>query len=278
MDLHRECGDDGFVRLVDVMGADSAIVQSARISYGKGTKTPSDDRHLIRYLMKHRHTSPFEQCELKFHIRLPMDVMRQLVRHRTASINEYSTRYSTAIDSHLHHCPGDWRLQAKGNQQGSDGYLVNTKGQLAVEFAQQEKTVLTTVNDLYKTLIDAGVAREQARSILPLSTYTEIYWKIDLHNLFHFLRLRLDSAAQQEIRTYAEAIYQITKELFPIATEAFDDYVLHSVTFSKQECNALREIVKNNCEATFAGKKYGLAGRELMEFEHKLNEIVNENG
>lgn len=264
--------DDGFVRLVDVMGTDSAIVQAARISYGDGTKTPSDDRHLIRYLMRHRHTSPFEQCELKFHIRLPMDVMRQLVRHRTASLNEYSTRYSVAIDSYLKHFPENWRLQAKNNQQGSDGYVLDTDLDKATDYTAKETQVLTDVSALYKVLIDAGVAREQARSILPLSTYTEIYWKINLHNLFHFLKLRLDSHAQQEIQMYAKAIYHFAKQAFPIATEAFDDYVLHSCTFSKQECNALRELM--SIDVTAMGECGGLQGRELNEFKDKLTMIM----
>jgi thymidylate synthase (FAD) len=270
--------DDGFVRLVDVMGTDSAIVQAARISYGDGTKTPSDDRHLIRYLMRHRHTSQFEQCELKFHIRLPMDVMRQLVRHRTASLNEYSTRYSVAIDSHQKHYPGDWRYQAKSNQQGSDGFVINDNASIALESTKKETQVLSDVSTLYKALLDQGIAREQARSILPLSTYTEVYWKIDLHNLFHFLRLRLDSHAQQEIRTYAKAIYKLTKTYFPIATEAFDDYVLYSCTFSKQECDALRTLLVNNADTALTGKIGKLQGRELEEFQHKLCMITEGNG
>lgn len=222
--------NDGFVRVVDAMGNDDSIVQAARISYGKGTKRLSEDRGLIRYLMRHRHSTPFEMCELKLHVRVPMDCWRQWIRHRTANVNEYSTRYSEAIDSCHVTEPGDWRSQSKANRQGSLGVLGAENGakltQKELEFHQLAKTV-------YKERLAAGVAREQARKDLPLSTFTEAYWKIDLHNLFHFLSLRMDSHAQYEIRQYATVIgTQIVAAWCPMAWEAFSDYRLGSMFLS----------------------------------------------
>src|SRR6185503_18131968 len=188
--------DDGFVCLVDVMGDDQAVVQAARVSYGEGTRKVSDDRGLIRYLLRHRHTTPFEMVELKFLVRVPMDTWRQWIRHRTASVNEYSTRYSLAIDAAQQTPADQWRTQAAGNRQGSGEVLTAEAGsQLSVA----EHELLQAARRTYEERIDRGVAREQARKDLPLSTYTEAYWKIDLHNLFHFLALRMDSHAQHEI-------------------------------------------------------------------------------
>lgn len=259
--------DDGFVCLVDVMGDDSSIVQAARISYGAGTKTVSEDEKLIRYLMKHEHTSPFEMVELKFHIRLPMDVMRQLVRHRTASINEYSTRYSEAIDSFYRAAPVGWRLQATTNKQGSGDYASED---LAIAASEGETRLYDEIRTEYQWCLANGIAREQARKHLPLCTYTEIYWKIDLRNLFHFLKLRMAPAAQFEIREYANAIFNIVKERVPLATRAFEDYCLNAVTFSKQEMEAMRNILKWNVGINDAALQAGLDGRELTEFLEKL--------
>lgn len=230
--------DDGFIRVVDWMGDDAAIVQAARISYGVGTKSTSDDRGLIRYLMRNKHTSPFEMCEIKLHIRAPMDCWRQWIRHRTASVNEYSTRYSEAIDSCQGTRPHQWRVQSKDNKQGSGEYLDENEGMI---LTAREKHSQSVAFDNYKLRISLGVAREQARKDLPLSTYTEAYWKIDLHNLFNFLQLRMDSHAQEEIRSYAEIIgEEIVSRWCPIAWEAFVDYRLDGLSLSKQEIRAIR--------------------------------------
>lgn len=223
--------DDGYVCLIDVMGNDSAIVQAARVSYGEGTKSVSDDRTLIRYLMRHQHTTPFEMCEIKLLVRVPMDCWRQWIRHRTASVNEYSTRYSLAIDSTYSTQPDQWRLQTQSNRQGSQGTLGLPLGQ---GLSESEKEFHDYARNIYEERLRIGVAREQARKDLPLSTYTEAYWKIDLHNLFHFLRLRMDSKAQYEIREYATVIGQeIVKPLFPVAWEAFCDYQLESLRLTR---------------------------------------------
>ena len=194
--------DDGFVCLVDVMGDDSSVVQAARVSYGEGTKKVSDDRTLIRYLLRHRHTTPFEMAEIKFLVRVPMDCWRQWVRHRTANINEYSTRYSLAIDAAQTTPVDEWRTQAESNRQGSGEPLSAELGQ---QLTDSETELQNQMRSVYQQRIDKGVAREQARKDLPLATYTEAYWKIDLHNLLHFLALRMDSHAQLEIRNYATA-------------------------------------------------------------------------
>jgi thymidylate synthase (FAD) len=249
------------------MGNDSAVVQAARISYGAGTKTPSDDRTLIRYLIRHRHTTPLEMCEAKFHIRIPMDAWRQMIRHRTANINEYSTRYSEAIDAKAVTLPGEWRLQNPDNKQGSSGYLDLENGEL---LSDVEHNLHTLCDHVYKRRLELGIAREQARKDLPLSTYTEAYWKIDLHNLFHFLSLRLDKHAQLEIRLYAQAITSYVKEWVPICWEAFEDYRLHSITFSRLEIKALRKVVKQLPVTGLIENK-----RERAEFLAKIDQIFN---
>ncbi len=229
--------DDGFVRLIDYMGNDDAIVQAARVSYGKGTKTVSDDRGLIRYLMRHRHTTPFEMCEVKLHVRVPMDLWRQWIRHRTANVNEYSTRYSLAIDRARTTDPGEWRLQSELNRQGSEG---GVDPKLGEKLTNRETEALSYLKEVYQERIDLGVAREQARKDLPLSTYTEAYWKIDLHNLLHFLALRMDNKAQLEIRQYAETIGEkIVRKWVPLAWEAFMDYRFGSVSLSGEEVEIL---------------------------------------
>src|SRR5690242_7146820 len=195
--------DDGFVCLVDVMGDDQAVVQAARVSYGEGTRKVSDDRGLIRYLLRHRHTTPFEMVEIKFLVRVPMDAWRQWIRHRTANVNEYSTRYSVAIDAAQRTSPSQWRLQSADNRQGSAGFLPQSQGEA---LTRGETELQDLARRTYDARLAAGVAREQARKDLPLSTYTEAYWKVDLHNLLHFLRLRMDDHAQQEIREYAEVM------------------------------------------------------------------------
>ncbi len=229
--------NDGFVCLVDVMGEDASIVQAARVSYGAGTRQVSDDRTLIRYLLRHRHTTPFEMAEIKFLVRVPMDCWRQWIRHRTASVNEYSTRYSLAIDAAQTTLPAEWRTQADSNRQGSAAPLPAEVGEA---FTQSERELQDQARKVYLERIEAGIAREQARKDLPLSTYTEAYWKIDLHNLLHFLSLRMDAHAQQEIRDYSTAIgEEIIKPLFPIVWEAFEDYRLGGVFLTRMD----REVI-----------------------------------
>jgi len=229
--------DDGFVELVDCMGDDAAIVQAARVSYGAGTKHVSQDRGLIRYLMRHRHTTPFEMCEIKLHVRVPMDCWRQWIRHRTANVNECSTRYSIAIDTAQATAPDQWRLQSKDNRQGSAGSLSVEAGE---RFSRSEKEIQEATRQVYQARLDAGIAREQARKDLPLSTYTEAYWKIDLHNLLHFLELRMAENAQLEIREYAQAIgFQIVSQWVPLVWEAFLNYRFGAMSLSQNEINLL---------------------------------------
>jgi len=270
--------DKGFIRLVDVMGDDSAIVQAARVSYGKGTKSRHEDEGLIRYLLRHRHTSPFEQCELKFHIKVPMDCWRQWIRHRTASVNEYSTRYSEAIDDKQKTDPEKWRLQdTKKNKQGSSGYIDDRTGQKLTWF---ESEFHRSAEETYKFRISKGIAREQARKDLPLSTYTESYWKIDLHNLLHFLSLRMDSHAQLEIRSYANVIgNEIVAKLFPLTWAAFQDYRLNAIQLSARDIEMIKHI-NQNTEGTdtwgwFDRRKDGTLkdNLERQEFEGKATKL-----
>ncbi len=242
--------DDGFVRVVDYMGDDSAIVQAARTSYGKGTKRRHEDRGLIRYLMRHAHTTPFEMCEIKLHVRVPMDVWRQWIRHRTASVNEYSTRYSEAIDAAQRTSPGAWRLQSTGNRQGSSGLLPPDEGK---RLSDEEAALQRQVRDVYEARLAAGVAREQARKELPLSTYTEAYWKIDLQNLLHFLELRMDEHAQLEIREYANVIgEQIVAKWVPMTWEAFLDYRRGATRLSRIESTILEALAAGDRDRALA--------------------------
>lgn len=253
----KDVGHDGFVRIVDYMGTDAAIVQAARVSYGKGTKTVSDDRGLIRYLMRNRHTTPFEMCEIKLHVRVPMHIWRQWIRHRTASVNEYSTRYSEAIDSL--EVASEWRLQSSTNKQGSASTLTGWKASLLTRVETMYHRLSKLV---YKQRLKFGVAREQARKDLPLSNYTEAYWKIDLHNLFHFLNLRLDSHAQLEIRQFGEAIRYYVERWVPDAYEAFKDYRLDSAFLTGPEIDFLQ------------GKgDIKLSKRELKDLKAKINNL-----
>jgi thymidylate synthase (FAD) len=229
--------DDGFVCLVDLMGDDQSVVQAARVSYGEGTRKVSDDRGLIRYLLRHRHTTPFEMAEIKLLVRVPMDCWRQWIRHRTANVNEYSTRYSLAIDAMQTTTPDAWRTQAANNRQGSAGALDVAEGE---KLTASETEFQRAARALYEQRIAQGVAREQARKDLPLSTYTEAYWKVDLHNLLHFLALRMDSHAQWEIREYARTIgEQIVQPLFPLVWEAFVDYRMQGVFLTRLD----REVI-----------------------------------
>lgn len=232
--------DDGFVTLVDAMGDDQAVVQAARVSYGEGTRAVSTDRGLIRYLLRHRHTTPFEMAEIKILVRVPMDTWRQWIRHRSANVNEYSTRYSIAIDAAQQTPPDAWRSQAATNRQGSGAPL---SPELGARLSAAEAEFQSAARKLYNERIELGVAREQARKDLPLSTYTEAYWKIDLHNLLHFLALRMDSHAQWEIRSYATTIgEQIVRPLFPLVWEAFVDYRLDGLFLTRLDCEVIRRL------------------------------------
>jgi thymidylate synthase (FAD) len=242
--------DEGFVRVVDYMGDDSAIVQAARTSYGRGTKRRHEDRGLLRYLMRHAHTTPFEMCELKLHVRVPMDVWRQWIRHRTASVNEYSTRYSEAIDAAQRTAPDSWRLQSASNRQGSSGLLPAEQG---AALSEEERRLQRQARDIYEARLAAGVAREQARKDLPLSTYTEAYWKIDLQNLLHFLELRMDEHAQLEIRAYATVIgEQIVAKWVPLTWEAFLDYRRGGTALSRIESAFLAALASGDRDRAMA--------------------------
>jgi thymidylate synthase (FAD) len=273
--------DDGFVRVVDYMGGDKSIVQAARVSYGAGTKRISEDRGLIRYLMRHRHTTPFEMCEIKLHVRVPMDCWRQWIRHRTASVNEYSTRYSLAIDAAQSTPESEWRRQAALNRQGSGESIDVGTG---TTLSERERQLQELARQVYDERIAAGVAREQARKDLPISTYTEAYWKINLHNLLHFLTLRMDSHAQEEIRSYATVIGgKIVSVWCPFAWEAFVDYELESTRLSRLESRIVRLLSAGEEAAAIAElenagllKKTaeGLArNRERAELEEKLRQF-----
>ena len=277
--------DDGFVRVIDYMGGDESIVQAARVSYGKGTKKISEDTGLIRYLMRHQHTTPFEMCEIKLHVRVPMDTWRQWIRHRTANINEYSTRYSIAVDASQKTKADEWRIQAKDNKQGSDGNFGLNVGE---KLTEQENELQNLARVVYQERLQLGVAREQARKDLPLSTYTEAYWKIDLHNLLHFLALRMESNAQYEIRCYANVIgNEIVKRWCPIVWKAFEDYVMNSLTFSKQEIEVLEKIYSGKFEdAKSLADSFGwlkiidtrfTKNIERAEFEAKLKKLGIKN-
>ncbi len=237
--------DQGEVALVDWMGSDQSIVQGARISYGLTQDKQKNDREVLRLLLRHWHTSPFELACVQFYIRAPMDVFRQLIRHRTGaatfcSVNEYSTRYKEAIDARQETEPDAWRLQATDNKQGSAGCIEDKE--VGEFLSKRERELHALAMEVYQERLKAGVAREQARKDLPLSTYTEAIVRFDLHNLLHFLKLRMDSHAQLEIREYAVRIAYLVKQLFPETHSAWEDYVKWSTTFSQTELRMLREV------------------------------------
>ena len=242
------------VRLVDSMGNDAAIVQAARVSYGDGTKSVSDDRALIRYLMRHKHTTPFEMVEFKFHIRAPIFVARQWLRHRTASVNELSARYSIVPDEYF--LPDELRHQGVQPQGGEERF---EGGELLL---LKQKASCDLAFHTYEELIKKGVSRELARTHLPQSTFTEFYWKIDLHNLLHFLQIRMEDHAQKEIRDLAHEIYNLIRPVCPVTCEAFEDFRLGSVTLSRLEFEAIANV------------KYEIPGRgENQEFQKKLSAL-----
>jgi len=234
----------GFIALVDAMPrlvpegqtADSAIVQSARVSYGQGTKMVSEDRGLVRYLMRHRHSTPFEMVEFKFHIAMPIFIARQWIRHRTANVNEYSARYSIMPDRFYRPDIDNVRKQSKTNRQGGEGPI---DAGTAEDFLKLLENAEANYQK-YLELTEKGVARELARAVLPVSVYTEWYWKCDLHNIFHFLSLRMDPHAQIEIQDYAKAMYELIKPIVPVACEAFEDYRLNAMHLTGLEIEAIR--------------------------------------
>ncbi len=263
--------DHGFVRVVDYMGDDGAIVQAARVSYGRGTRRVSEDEGLIRYLMRHWHTTPFEMCEIKLHVKLPIFVARQWIRHRTANVNEYSARYSI-LDSEFY-IPEKQHLaaQSSSNRQGRDAVLDEDEAERVLEILREDSArtwrnyawmLNEPVEGVPADPSRRGLARELARINLTLNAYTQWYWKTDLHNLFNFLRLRADPHAQYEIRAYAEALLDIAGRWVPMATRAFRDYRLDAVTFSAPGMAVLRRLLAG--EAVTA-EDSGLSKREWRE-------------
>jgi thymidylate synthase (FAD) len=272
--LPHQVLDHGFVRVIDYMGDDAAVVQAARVSYGAGTKTVSDDRGLIRYLMRKQHTSPLEMGEIKLHVKLPIFVARQWIRHRTANVNELSARYS--ILSREFYIPELGRIaeQSQTNKQGSGAAIAKVNADI---MRQELIDHSESAADLYELLLNENddgertfadrpqLARELARLSLTLNTYTEWYWKVDLHNLLNFLRLRKDGHAQSEIRDYADVIFEMVKGWVPLCAEAFEDYRLNAVLLSKQERDAVAMLLQGKVP-----KVAGLSAREQAEFELKL--------
>lgn len=264
--------DHGHVTLVDFMGTDSSIVQAARVSYGPGTKSVSEDKQLIRYMMRHKHTSVFEQVVFKFHVKAPIFVFRQWHRHRTLSLNELSARYSVMKDECYIPAPEHICSQSNTNKQGRGNQLTEHQ---AEEIRGRLLTGQEEAFTDYQQFINVGLARELARLNLPVSTYSEMYFTQNLHNLFHFLKLRMDAHAQYEIRVYANAIYELIKPIVPISCEAFEDYVLNAVTFSKEEISLLqaflnKEEIKETLKLSKEEFDTRLSKREIDEFKQKL--------
>lgn len=253
--------DHGFIRVVDYMGDDSAVVQAARVSYGRGTRKALEDEGLIRYLMRHHHSTPFEMCEIKFHVKLPIFVARQWIRHRTANVNEYSARYSILDKDYYIPAAGQLAAQSADNRQGRGEVLDAQTAERVLNLlrADAEQTY-----GHYEDMLseDVGLARELARMNLTLNTYTQWYWKTDLHNLFHFLHLRADSHAQHEIRVYAEAMMETVKAWVPLSYGAFCDYRLGAVTFSAKMMTVLKKLLADE-PVEQAGS--GLSKREWSE-------------
>jgi thymidylate synthase (FAD) len=268
--------DHGFVRVIDYMGDDAAIVQAARVSYGRGTRHVSSDRGLIAYLMRHRHTSPLEMCELKLHVKLPIFVARQWIRHRTANVNEYSARYSVLEDEVYLPEPEQMAAQAKGNRQGRGEVLPEAT---ARRFREQLRAGAESAFAAYRMMLNLdetggvldlegqGLARELARIGLPLNTYTQWYWKIDLHNLLHFIVLRADRHAQHEIRVYAEVLLDIVRRWVPLTAAAFEEYRLRAATLSATALRVVRRLLAG--EAVTQADS-GLTPREWAELMQAL--------
>lgn len=264
LDKEYKVLDKGFVRLVDYLGSDQRIVQSARVSYGNGTKTVSQDAGLIDYLLRHQHTSPFEQVVFTFHVKMPIFVARQWVRHRTGRMNEVSGRYSIMKDEFYVPETKDIEPQSKDNKQGrSDEPFDEAKAkeiQAALQKGQKDSY------DSYSELLDTGLAREVARINLPLSLYTEFYWQMDLNNLFRFLKLRLDGHAQYEIRQYAQVMLELVRKVCPMAVASFENDMNRAVSFTGEEMEALRTVLK--------GQPNPLDGKKLERFNAKIESGV----
>jgi len=269
--------DHGFVRVIDYMGDDNAVVQAARVSYGKGTKKVSEDKGLIHYLMRHRHSTPFEMCEIKFHVKLPIFVARQWIRHRTANVNEYSARYSILDREFYIPAPEQLAAQSVANRQGRGDVLTGAEAARVLDILKQDST---SAYDHYAEMlneseagetIDAqkqGLARELARMNLSLNFYTQWYWKIDLYNFMHFLSLRADPHAQYEIRVYAEAMLDVLRKWVPLTAEAFEQHRLHAITLSKNALAAVKRMLKGE---TVTLETSGLGKREWSELQAVLN-------
>ena len=268
--------DHGFVRLIDYMGDDGAIVQAARVSYGKGTKAVQNDEGLIRYLMRHWHSTPFEMCELKLHVKLPVFVARQWIRHRTANVNEYSARYSILDREFYIPDPAHLAAQSTTNNQGRGETLEGVEAQRVLDILRSDAT---RAYDHYEEMLSQdgqqGLARELARMNLPANIYTQWYWKVDLHNLLHFLRLRADAHAQYEIRAYADAICDMVKDWVPFAWKAFEDYRLGGAQFSAQAMDCLRRMLAGE-EVT--QETSGMSKGEWREFVLGVCQGYSANG
>jgi len=269
--------DHGFVRVIDYMGDDTAIVQSARVSYGKGTKKISNDKGLIKYLMRHWHSTPFEMCEIKLHVKLPIFIARQWIRHRTANVNEYSARYSILDKEFYIPSVENLASQSQINKQGRAENLSPEEAEKVIELLKSdaEQTyhnyeVMLNENSDGETLDDGsmGIARELARMNLTLNTYTQWYWKIDLNNLLHFLALRADAHAQYEIRVYADIILDIVKKWVPVTYEAFEDYRVGGTQLSAKEILILKKIIKGE---TVDPEAEGISKREWGELQKKFD-------
>ena len=257
--------DHGLVRVIDYMGDDAAICQAARVSYGKGTKSVQNDEGLIRYLMRHWHSTPFEMCEVKFHVKLPVFVARQWIRHRTANVNEYSGRYSILDREFYIPAPEHLAAQSSQNHQGRGEVLQGAEAQRVLDLLREDAM---RSYDSYEAMLSQegqqGLARELARMNLPANIYTQWYWKVDLHNLLHFLRLRADSHAQYEIRAYADIMCDITRDWVPAAFGAFQDYRMNAVNLSAQAANALRRRLAGE---VVTQENAGMGAREWREFQ-----------
>ena len=269
--------DHGFVRVIDYMGDDSSVVQSARVSYGKGTKKISNDKGLIKYLMRHRHSTPFEMCEIKFHIKLPIFIARQWIRHRTANVNEYSARYSILDKEFYIPSAENLAAQSQINNQGRGDALTDDEASNVIQILKNDAEQ-TYAN--YETLLNenssggvldegkSGIARELARMNLTLNTYTQWYWKIDLNNLLHFLALRADDHAQYEIRVYADVMLDLVKKWVPLTYEAFEDYRMGGTELSAKEIKLMRKLLKGE-KVSF--EEEGLSKREWRELQRKFD-------
>ena len=261
--------DHGFVRVIDYMGDDAAICQAARVSYGKGTKSVQNDEGLIRYLMRHWHSTPFEMCEIKLHVKLPVFVARQWIRHRTANVNEYSARYSILDREFYIPAPEHVAAQSVVNNQGRGDILTGEEAARVLEILKADSA---RAYDNYESMISQdgqqGLARELARMNLPANIYTQWYWKVDLHNLLHFLRLRADAHAQYEIRVYAEEMCKIVADWVPFAYRAFEDYRMGGATLSSGALDCVRRMIKGE-EVT--QENSGMSAGEWREFQTVLN-------